>query len=88
MDWVSGYIENNAFVRALSDEKKQIDLTPYLEAIYDQSAKGMDRYNENGNPFIIEQEDYKLILTELVGKKLENEEIELGRYVQGYLLVK
>lgn len=46
----------------LSGEKKSLDLLPYLEDIYHQSAKGKDRYNENCKPFIIDQEDSSRLL--------------------------
>lgn len=82
------HIEDNKLVYTISGEKQSLDLAPYLDEIYSQSEKGKDRYSENGKPFIIEQEDYKLVITYLDGEKLENGEIRLEGYIQGYLLLK
>ncbi len=75
-------------VYTISGGKQSLDLAPYLDGIYSQSEKGKDRYSENGKPFIIEQEDYKLVITYLDGKKLEDGKIKLDDYIQGYLLLK
>ncbi len=82
------HIEDNKLVYTISGGKQSLDLAPYLDGIYSQSEKGKDRYSENGKPFIIEQEDYKLIITYLDGKKLEDGKIKLDDYIQGYLLLK
>ncbi len=82
------HIEDNKLVYTISGGKQSLDLAPYLDGIYSQSEKGKDRYSENGKPFIIEQEDYKLVITYLDGKKLEDGKIKLDDYIQGYLLLK
>lgn len=89
LGWLKeAHVISNSFHYSLGEEKKELDLTPYLEAIYAQAGKGDKRYEEKQEPFIIETEELKLILTSLDGKMLETGEIILEEYVDGYLLLK
>ena len=47
MNWLDARIANNKLSYTISGEKKSLDLRPYLEDIYLQSAKGKEKYNEN-----------------------------------------
>ena len=69
MNWLDARIANNKLSYTISGEKKSFDLTPYLEDIYLQSAKGNERFSKDGKPFIIDQGDYRLIISYLEGEK-------------------
>jgi hypothetical protein len=47
MSWLDARIANNKLSYTISGEKKSFDLTPYLEDIYLQSAKGKERYSKD-----------------------------------------
>ena len=47
MSWLDVRIVNNKLSYTISGEKKSLDLTPYLEDIYLQSAKGKERFSKD-----------------------------------------
>lgn len=79
--WTSPLIRDNTLMYSISWEIKEINLTPYLEEIFAQSKR-------SGEPFIIEQENTKFIITRLDGTKFENGKIQLDNVIEGYLLTK
>lgn len=79
--WTSPLIRDNTLMYSISWETKEINLTPYLEEIFAQSKR-------SGEPFIIEQENTKFIITRLDGTKFENGKIQLDNVIEGYLLTK
>lgn len=79
--WISPLIRDNTLMYSISWEIKEINLTPYLEEIFAQSKR-------SGEPFIIEQENTKFIITRLDGTKFENGKIQLDNVIEGYLLTK
>lgn len=79
--WISPLIRDNTLMYSISWEIKEINLTPYLEEIFAQSKR-------SGEPFIIEQEHTKFIITRLDGTKFENGKIQLDNVIEGYLLTK
>ena len=87
--WISPLIRDNTLMYSISWEIKKINLTPYLEEIFAQSKTGeARRESRSGEPFIIEQENTKFIITRLNGTKFENGKIQLDNVIEGYLLTK
>ena len=89
LHWTSPLIRDNTLMYSISWEIKEINLTPYLEEIFAQSKTGEARREwKGGEPFIIEQEHTKFIITRLNGTKFENGKIQLDNEIEGYLLTK
>lgn len=85
--WINATLEDNLLSYTLGQEKKNLDLTPHLEAIF-AASKPRGDYERDGESYTIDTPEARFIFTSVEGEKTSNGNILLGGYVDGYLLLK
>lgn len=88
ISWLDPETDDESLSYTLWGERKKLDLTPYLEEIFAQSSTGRIASEGEGEPIIIDQGNYKFIITDFEGTKLENGQLRADRVIEGYLLTK
>ena len=88
ISWLDPKTDDESLSYTLWGERKKLDLTPYLEEIFAQSSTGRIASEGEGEPIIIDQGNYKFIITDFEGTKLENGQLRADRVIEGYLLTK